>query len=257
MALIDRRRLAAFAFVVAGAFLPTAAQAADVTISGSAFYRERMALPDDATLIVQLVDTTQVPAGVIGEASVHPAGQVPIAFSLAVDAARLTPGKDYGLMARIEVDGATWFANETPAPVDLEEPAAPISVLLVRASEKSPPENSTKAGSIKGTAWRLSSLGGEDAAAGVVSTLTFNDGNNNISGNGGCNSFGGKVSFDGAKLKIADVFSTMMACEQPKMEQEAAFLAALAKTASYTAEGGTLTLLDGSGTAVATLTAAP
>lgn len=256
MALIDRRRLAAFAFAIPGAFLPSAAHAADITVSGSVFYRERMALPDDATLTVQLVDTTQRPAGMVGEMSVHPAGQVPIAFSLTVDAARLTPGKDHGIVARIAVDGATWFANETPAPIDLEEPTAPLSVLLVRVAEKSPPENPAETGSVMGTTWRLSSLGGEDAAGGIVSTLTFND-DNKISGNGGCNSFGGKASFDGAKLKFSDVFSTMMACEQPKMEQEAAFLAALAKAASYTVEGGTLTLLDGSGTAVATLTAAP
>jgi putative lipoprotein len=178
MALIDRRRFAAFAFVVAGAFLPSVTAA--------------------------------------------------------------------------DIDRATWFANQTPAPIDLQKPAAPLSLLLVRVAEKSPPE----AGSIKGTTWRLSRVGGEDAAAGVVSTLTFND-DNNISGNGGCNSFGGKASFDGAKLKIADVFSTMMACKQPKMEQEAAFLAALAKVASYTVEGGTLILLDDSGTPLATLTAAP
>lgn len=108
---------------------------------------------------------------------------------------------------------------------------------------------------VKGTSWRLSGLGGEEVAAGVVSTLTFNE-DGNISGNGGCNSFGGKVSFDGAKLKIGDVFSTKMACQQPKMKQEAAFLAALAKAASYTVKDGTLTLLDGSGTAVATLKAA-
>ena len=256
MALIDRRRLAAFVFVVAGAFLSSVTHAADVTISGSVFYRERMALPDDATLTVQLVDTTQAPAGVVGEALVHPAGQVPIAFSLSVDTARLASGKDHGLTARIEVDGATWFANETPAPIDLKEPAAPLSLLLVRVAEKSPPENLAETGSVKGTTWRLSSLGGEDAATGVVSTLTFND-DNNISGNGGCNSFGGQATFDGVKLNFSDVFSTMMACEQPKMEQEAAFLAAVAKTASYTVEGATLTLLDGSGTAVATLTAAP
>jgi putative lipoprotein len=156
-----------------------------------------------------------------------------------------------------DIDGATRFANETPASINLKKPAAPLSMLLIRVAEKSSAESSAEAGSIKGTTWRLSSLGSEDAAAGVVSTLTFDDDNNNISGKGGCNSFGGKASFDGAKLKIADVFSTMMACEQPKMEQEAAFLAALAKVASYTVEGGTLILLDGSGTPLATLTAAP
>ncbi|WP_353643139.1 META domain-containing protein [Mesorhizobium sp. WSM2239] len=256
MALIDRRRLAAFDFAVVAAFLPSATQAADLTIGGSVFYRERMALSDDTTLVLQLVDTTQTPPDVIGEASVHPTGQVPIAFSLVVDAARLMPEKAHGLMARIEVDGATWFANETPAPIDAQEPATPISVLLVRVAEKSAPENSTGTGSLKGTSWRLSSLGRDDTAAGVASTLTFDE-EGKISGNGGCNSFGGQASFDGAKLKISDVFSTMMACEQPKVKQEAAFLAALAKTASYTVEDGTLTLLDGSGTALATLKAAP
>lgn len=256
MALIDRRRLAAYVFAIAAGLLPWAAQAADVTVSGSVFYRERMALPDDATLLVQLVDTTQTPAAMVGETSVHPAGQVPIAFSLTVDSARLTPGKAHGLMARIEVGGSAWFANDTPAPVDLKNPTVPISVLLMRVAEKSPPEGSTEAGSIEGTSWRLSSLGGEDADAGITSTLTFDD-DGNVSGNGGCNRFGGPATFDGAKLKFGDLFSSMMACEEPKMKQEAAFLAALEKTASYTVEDGTLTLLDQAGAAVATLTATP
>jgi putative lipoprotein len=256
MALIDRRRLGALLLAIAAGFPPSTAQAADITISGSVFYRDRLALPDNATLIVQLVDTTQKPEGVVGETSVHPAGQVPIAFSLSVDAARLAPGKDHGLTASIEVDGATWFANETPAPIDLKKPASPLSVLLMRVTEKSPAEGSTGPGSIEGTSWHLSSLGGEDADAGVTSTLTFND-DGNVSGNGGCNSFGGEATFDGAKLKFGDLFSTMMACEEPKMKQEAAFLAALGEAASYTIEGGTLTLLDDSSVTVATLTTAP
>ncbi len=256
MALIDRRRLAALLFAIVAGFLPSTAQAAEVTISGSVFYRERMALPGNATLLVQLVDTSQTPAGVIGEMSVHPAGQVPIAFSLTVDAARPAPEKAHGLVARIEVDGAAWFANKPPAPIDLTEPDAPLSVLLMRVAEKSPPENSAEAGSIEGTSWRLSSLGGADADPGVTSMLTFND-DGNVSGNGGCNSFGGQATFDRAKLKFGDLFSTMMACEEPKMKQEAAFLATLEKTASYSVEGGTLTLLDDSSVAVAKLTATP
>jgi putative lipoprotein len=255
MALIDRRGLAACVFAIAAGILPLAAHAADVTISGSVFYRERMALPDNATLVVQLVDTTQTPAGVVGETSVHPAGQVPIAFSLILDAASLAPEKAHGLVGRVEVDGAPWFANDTPAPVDLKDPATPVSVLLMRVAEKSPPAGSTEAGSIVATSWRLSSLGGKDANAAVVSTLTFND-DGNVSGNGGCNSFGGKAALDGAKIEFGDLFSTMMACEEAKMKQEAAFLAALAKTASYKVEGGILTLLDGAGAAVATLEAA-
>jgi putative lipoprotein len=255
MALMDRRRLAACVFAIVAGFLPSTAQSADVTISGSVFYRERMALPDNASLFVQLVDTTQTPAGVIGDTSVSPAGQVPIAFSIIVDSARVTADKAPGLMARIEVDGAAWFANDAPAPVDLNQPAAPLSVLLMRVAEKSSPENSGEAKSIKGVIWQLSSIDGQNAAAGINSTLTFSD-DGNVSGNGGCNSFGGKATLDGAKLKFGDLFSTMMACEEAKMKQEAAFHAALAKTASYRIENGTLTLLDGAGVGLATLTAA-
>ncbi len=61
---------------------------------------------------------------------------------------------------------------------------------------------------------------------------------------------------DGAKLEFGDLFSTMMACEEAKMKQEAAFLAALGKTTSYHIESGTLTLLDSAGVGLATLTAA-
>jgi putative lipoprotein len=255
MALIDRR-LAAFFVAIVASFLPSAAQSADVTIAGSMFYRERMALADNAILFVQLVDTTQAPAGVIGETTVNPAGQVPIVFSLTVDAAGLASEKAHGLIGRIEVDGATWFANNTPTPVNLQDRDARVSVLLLRVAQQSPPERPAEAGSVKGTSWRLASLGGEDAAAGVISTLTFND-DGNINGNGGCNSFGGKATFEGAKLKFGDLFSTMMACEEAKMKQEAAFLAALGKTASYAREGETLTLLDGAGVALAKLTTAP
>ena len=84
---------------------PSAAHAADVTLSGSAFYRERMALPDDAALIVELVDPAK-PETLIGKARVEPSGQVPIAFSLVVDSGKFAAGQAYAFRARIEVDGA-------------------------------------------------------------------------------------------------------------------------------------------------------
>ena len=75
---------------------------------------------------------------------------------------------------------------------------------------------------LAGTAWRLLVLDGKDTDAGVTSMLVFNaDGT--INGNGGCNTFGGDVTIDGATLKFGELRSTMMACEEAKSHQEAAF----------------------------------
>ncbi|MCD7058719.1 META domain-containing protein [Pelagibacterium xiamenense] len=95
-----------------------------------------------------------------------------------------------------------------------------------------------------GTHWSLSSLGGAQTPEGATATLNFGE-ENDIGGNGGCNVFGGSVTFKGeAGLDISEVFSTMMACEPPKMEQERAFFDALEAAAGFSLEGDTLTLLD-------------
>lgn len=60
------------------------AYAADITLSGSAFYRERIVLPPDAALRVGLIDLAK-PEAVLNSATVVPSGQVPIAFALIVD----------------------------------------------------------------------------------------------------------------------------------------------------------------------------
>jgi putative lipoprotein len=101
--------------------------------------------------------------------------------------------------------------------------------------------------------WTLSELGGTPVAEGVTTTfLVSADGR--ASGNGGCNSYGGDVVLDGHKMLIENLFSTMMACEEPAMDQEAAFLAAVEGTRAYHVSGDTLFLLDDAGNKLATLT---
>ena len=94
-----------------------------------------------------------------------------------------------------------------------------------------------------------------DAAAESPAVVTFQDGS--VGGTSGCNSFFGSYTLDGDKISIGQMGSTMMACPEPLMQQEADFLAALDSAASYAEDGETLQLLDAGGNVVATFTVQP
>lgn len=87
-------------------------------------------------------------------------------------------------------------------------------------------------------------------------TAVFGDGGK-LTGSAGCNEYTGTFELDKGALTISGLSATEKACETPPgvMEQEQAFLAALPKTASYTVDGTSLTLLTREGTIVATLDA--
>jgi heat shock protein HslJ len=75
--------------------------------------------------------------------------------------------------------------------------------------------------------------------------LGFADGD--LSGSTGCNTFGGSYTQSGSSLTITLGPSTLIGCPPPLDAQEQAVLAALPKTASFTVDGGALTLLDSEG----------
>ena len=77
-----------------------------------------------------------------------------------------------------------------------------------------------------------------------------------VSGNGGCNGFGGEATIDGNKLMIGNTISTMMACaEEDKTMRESEFFAALATSDSYEILRNSLSLYDANGDLVATFAA--
>lgn len=223
--------------------------AADVTLSGSAFYRERIALPQDAALQVELIDLAK-PEAVLGTATVAPAGQVPIAFALVVDSSKLSTGQACAMQARIEVGDSAWFSSPKPVPVDPAKTGEPISLLLVQATNKG--TEAASGMSLAGTEWRILELNGKGANPEITSSLAF-DAGGAVNGNGGCNTFRGSVDIEGTTMKFGQLASTMMACEGAKSTQEALFHAALSQTTSYSVQNGELALLDAAGTIVARL----
>ena len=63
-----------------------------------------------------------------------------------------------------------------------------------------------------------------------------------IKGNTGCNSFFGNYTLDLYALNFSDIASTEVACDQPIMDVENAFMTALNNTGSYDIQNGVLTL---------------
>lgn len=99
--------------------------------------------------------------------------------------------------------------------------------------------------SLSGTSWKLVSYGPASAqtpaAAGVDTKLTFGaDGN--LSGNLGCNSLGGPYTVKGDQITFGALVSTLMACPDPQMTQEAAAFQVLKDTVAFKLSASTLTI---------------
>jgi heat shock protein HslJ len=101
-------------------------------------------------------------------------------------------------------------------------------------------------GTLEGTSWILTSIEGLAPVPGSTITAAF-AATGQVGGSGGCNSYSAGYAVDGDALTIEPPVSTLMACEEPLMQQESDYLAALSATASYSVLAETLTLKDSSG----------
>lgn len=89
-------------------------------------------------------------------------------------------------------------------------------------------------------AYKISSIN-NNAVSENIPTINFAALDKTVRGNTGCNSFFGKYTLDLYALSFNDIASTEMACDQPIMDVENAFLNALRNTGSYDLENSVLT----------------
>jgi len=104
---------------------------------------------------------------------------------------------------------------------------------------------------LSGTAWLLTSLGGKKPLAETDVTARFAGGR--ISGSTGCNSYDAGYASYARRLRLTSpIAATRMACADPVMKQESAYLAALASVRSHALDRnkGKLTLAGGNGKAL-------
>jgi heat shock protein HslJ len=99
------------------------------------------------------------------------------------------------------------------------------------------------AADLAGRSFTSTEVRGHDLVEGSTVRLTFEDGR--ISVQGGCNTLNGGATWEGDTLEVAEpMASTMMACEEPLMEQDQWLSSFLTSSPALEVDGDTLTLGD-------------
>ena len=103
-------------------------------ISGEVWYRERIALPPGAEVIVTLEDQSRAdaPATVITDYTHIVDGQGPYSFRLVYDPAAIDERMTYGLRARIEHDGKRMFSSTEHIDPFVGERGEPVRIMVSR-----------------------------------------------------------------------------------------------------------------------------
>lgn len=103
-------------------------------ISGEVWYRERMALPPGAKVVVTLEDQSRAdaPATVITDYTHIVDEQAPFPFRLVYDPAAIDERMTYGLRARIEHDGKLMFSSTEHLDPFAGEPGEPLRIMVSR-----------------------------------------------------------------------------------------------------------------------------
>ncbi|MCX9156292.1 YbaY family lipoprotein [Niveibacterium sp. 24ML] len=118
--------------LVTAAALAFCSLAGAATLSGSASYRERIALPPGAVFEATLEDVSRAdaPSTVLGRAKIDPAGAPPFRFSIDYDEAAVVPGHRYTVRATVRHEGKLLFTTDRHYPVLDGKPATPLELLL-------------------------------------------------------------------------------------------------------------------------------
>ncbi|PKO05398.1 MAG: hypothetical protein CVU41_12240 [Chloroflexi bacterium HGW-Chloroflexi-3] len=105
-------------------------------------------------------------------------------------------------------------------------------------------------GSLENTSWILVELYGQPVLPGTTITLNLNG--DTLTGNDGCNHYGGSYTSNGDSFSIGeDLMGTLMACEETIMTQAGDYTSALRKASQYSITDNRLHLLDENGNTLA------
>lgn len=224
-------------------------EAAVLTVTGSATYRERMAAPKGSVLKVELSDTSRADAPAISLADWSDSlddGGVPKKFTLRVNDA-LDPRFTYTLRATVTgPDGDLLWTTDTVHRIsDVAGKVDAGTLVMVKVQPAPAPE----VPALAGTDFKVTAIGGKATVGQRLPTLNFSE-DGRAGGFGSCNSYSGSFTQSGNKLTFGDIISTMMACAEPAISaQESGLYAALRGTATLTpGADGKLVLTGENGT---------
>lgn len=117
-----------------------------VTVSGNASYLQRIAMPPDAVLTVQVQDVSRADAAatVLAESrEVFGRRQVPLAYSVPVPRSAINPRMRYAVRATISVDGQMQFSTTRHYPVLTQGAPRQVNLVLAAVPEAGQPASSS------------------------------------------------------------------------------------------------------------------
>jgi putative lipoprotein len=229
----------------------TTQSAAGATITGTAFYRERIAPGQSVVLEIALTDASA--ATPIAALTMTNPGDAPYSFALDYDPSRIDNNHAYEIRATLLADGRPIFATDRAIGV-LTRGHGSHATLVLRSTSAAP----SGAPLLEGTVWKLASLPNEAVSVDAPHppNLVLHANGHEISGSGGCNGIGGKYILNGASIQFSQIVTTMMACLQG-MQTEHAFVFALPKVDHWLIAANTLELFDKNNLLLATFAAQP
>lgn len=242
--------------------------AAASQVTGTATYRERMALPADAVLEVTLADVSRADAAAtpLGTARIERPGQPPFRFAIPYDSAKVDPRMSYAVRARVTAGGRLLFTTTQRYPVLTGGAGREVALVLARVGgadsapaaagtdtppPSAPPPNPAPAAAappLQGTRWVLVRVGMQRVITPTadprrVPHLVLDPAGRRVTGSGGCNRLFGGYALDGTALTFAGVGGTRMACPDV-MATETAFTEALGRVRAWRVVDGRLEMLD-------------
>lgn len=125
-----------------------------MSVSGTATYRERIALPPGAVFEARLVDVSRAdaPAELVASYRAESPGAPPFPFTLAYDPAHILPQHRYAIEARVSSGDELLFVSDTHVPLPVEPGAALPGIIMVRAAAR-PPAGAPASGPAAGPSW--------------------------------------------------------------------------------------------------------
>jgi putative lipoprotein len=231
--------------------------AAAQTISGTATYLARIAMPPDAVFeaVLQDVSKADAPAVEIGRTRIESPGNPPIRFTITYDPARIQENGSYAVRATITAGGRLMFTSDEAYPV-LTKGRGPQVAMTLRlaggAGEKAPPSPAGPGAVIETTFWRLGRLGEEDISfpRGTREVHLVFQGGGRVTGFDGCNTLTGLYEITAETIRIGPLAGTLMACPNAS-DLVRRFREAIGSATRWTATSTTLNLLDDKGTVLA------
>ncbi len=218
------------------------------SVTGTATFRERIALPPAAVFEAVLEDVSRADTMAIRVAQTRFAafGNPPIAFTIVFDPARIDSNRTYVVRVRILLDEKLLFTTDTAIPVITRGNPTRVSILL-RSTAAAPIPVDTRP--LEGTHWRAIELAGIPIPAQDPrreAFLLFQAGGR-VSGSDGCNRLTGTFQLTRGVLTFGQMAGTLMACVDSSGEVERAFREMLKRAASLAIAGDRLELFDATG----------